>query len=68
MRRITNILALALLALTASGCELVGDLFEIAFWLVAIGFILVLAVIWWLFNKIRGVGRREPPPPGPPPA
>jgi hypothetical protein len=41
-----------LLALSLSGCDLVGDILEAGFWIGAIVVILILVLIVWVISKI----------------
>jgi hypothetical protein len=50
MRRITLLLALSLFA---SGCELIGDIFQAGFVVGIIIIVLIIAVIGWLIGRFR---------------
>lgn len=43
-----------LLAMSASGCEIVGGIFKAGIWVGAIIVILIIAVIMWIINRARG--------------
>jgi hypothetical protein len=42
------------LAVTVSGCEIIGGIFKAGVWVGVIGVVLVLALVLWLFGKARG--------------
>ena len=42
------------LALSMSGCELVGDILEFGFWVGIVIVVLVVAIIAWIVRKLRG--------------
>jgi hypothetical protein len=48
------LLALAIIAVVLPGCSLIGGLIKGAFWLGVIVVLIVIALIWWLVNKMRG--------------
>ena len=37
-----------------AGCGLIAGVIKGAFWLGVIVVVIVIALIWWLFNKMRG--------------
>lgn len=41
------------LAMSMSGCDLVGDIFEFSFWVVVIIIALIIGIVVWLFRKLR---------------
>jgi len=46
-------LALLVLAMTFSSCELVGDIFQAGFYTAIIIIVIVLIIIFWLVSKFR---------------
>lgn len=62
MKRTTTLLLALVVSLTASGCELVGDLLEFGFWMLVILVLVVAAASWGLFRMIARKGGRRPPP------
>lgn len=56
--RVAPFLALALLTLTASGCELVEGIFKVGLWAGIILVVLVVALVAW---GARAVSRRSGP-------
>ncbi len=51
---LTRIAALVFLALSTTGCELVGGIFKAGIWVGAIGVILVVVLIVVGVSKMRG--------------
>jgi hypothetical protein len=51
---LTRILLIVLLAVSAAGCELIGDIFQAGVWVGAIGVILVAVLAVWIVAKARG--------------
>lgn len=51
---ISQLLIFAVLALTLTGCELVGDIFEAGIWVGVIGVVLVVVLIFWIIRKLMG--------------
>ena len=49
-----QVLLLVLVAVTASGCEVVGGIFKAGAWVGALAVILVIAIVGILAAKIRG--------------
>lgn len=45
---------MAVLTLTLSSCELVGDIFEAGMWAAVIIIVLIILLILWIYRKIRG--------------
>lgn len=45
---------LVLLALSVTGCELVGDIMEFTMWMTLIVVAVVIALVMWLVRKLRG--------------
>lgn len=52
MHRLPLLLLLMLVTLSVSGCDLVGDVLEFGFWALLITFVLVVALVVWIFKKI----------------
>ncbi|WP_197088575.1 hypothetical protein [Rufibacter radiotolerans] len=44
---------MAVLTMTLSSCDIVGDIFEAGMWTSVIIIVLVILLILWLFRKIR---------------
>ena len=69
-RRAGILLATLALSLSASGCELVGDVLEFGFWTIIVLVLILAAVVWGGLRMIQRMGRRRdhdaggPPPPG----
>ena len=49
-----RVLPLALLGMSATGCQVVGDIFQAGMWVGVIGVVLVVAIIGFLVSKMRG--------------
>ena len=49
-----HLLLLVLVAVTMSGCELAGDIFQAGAWVGAIAVVFVIAIVGFLVAKIRG--------------
>ena len=49
---INGILFLLLLAVSLTGCRVVGSIFKAGMWIGIIGLVLVIALIFWIFRKI----------------
>lgn len=47
-----SIFTFVLLALTFTGCELVGDIFEAGLWVGVILVVLVVVIIFWVIKKL----------------
>jgi len=45
---------LVLLGMSATGCQVVGDIFQAGMWVGVIGVILVVAIIGFVVSKMRG--------------
>ncbi len=45
---------LVLIAVTLSSCELAGDIFKAGAWTAIIGIVVVVAIIFWIINKLGG--------------
>ncbi len=41
------------LAMSLSGCEIVGDIFKAGFWMAFVLIAIVLAVVFWIVRKMR---------------
>ncbi len=52
--RISQLLLFVLTAVTLTGCELVGDIFEAGIWAGVIIVVLVVVLIFWLIRKLMG--------------
>jgi hypothetical protein len=52
-RRIALLVALSL---TATGCELIGDIFQAGLVVGIIIILLILAIVGWIIGKFRGRG------------
>ena len=48
------LLSTLLMALSLSGCEVIGDIFKAGMWTALILIVLVVLLITWLFRKMRG--------------
>lgn len=55
--RFSLFLVLGLLATTLSGCEVIGGIFKAGAYTGIIIAVVVLALVFWLFNKMRGGNR-----------
>jgi hypothetical protein len=42
-----------LFTLSLSGCQAIGDIFKAGMWTGLIGLVLVIILVFWIFNKIR---------------
>ena len=62
MRRIQTLALVLLLTLPIAGCELIGDLLQIGFWMFVIFIGVIVLAVWALRRAFR---RRTPPPPPP---
>lgn len=47
------LLAIVLLGVTMSSCEIVGDLVEFGVWVGVIIVVAVVALIWWIIRKFK---------------
>ena len=67
MNRRATLLPALLLTLSASGCDLVGDVLEFGFWVLLVLGLIVFGAAWGLFRVVarKGdrAGRHDPPPP-----
>ena len=61
MRRLQALALVLLLTLPIAGCELIGDLIQIGFWMIVIFVGLIVLAVW----ALRRAFRRRPPPPPP---
>ncbi|MDQ3072289.1 MAG: hypothetical protein M3Q97_03365 [Bacteroidota bacterium] len=52
MRKFSLLTIFALLAVTMTSCELVGDIFEAGMWVGIIIVALVIALIIWIIRKV----------------
>jgi hypothetical protein len=50
---VTRLLLIVLLAVSAAGCELIGGIFKAGIWVGAIGIILIVVLIVFIFGKMR---------------
>ena len=57
MRKLLELGLVLLVTITLGGCDLVGDLIELTFWLAAIVVIFLVALASWVWRKIRGPRR-----------
>ena len=48
-----NLLVAIFFTLSLSSCQLVGDIFEAGMWTGLIGLVLIIILVFWIFNKIR---------------
>lgn len=62
MRRASILLFTLALSITQSGCELVGDILELGFWVLLIMALLVAGLAWGGFRAIQKMGRRRDEP------
>lgn len=44
---------LIMLMFTMSSCELIGDIFEAGMWTALIIIVLIVALVGWIFSKMR---------------
>jgi hypothetical protein len=44
---------LILLMFTMSSCEIIGDIFEAGMWTALIIIVLIIALVGWIFSKLR---------------
>lgn len=51
---LSQLLIFSILALTLTGCELVGDIFAAGIWVGVIGLMLVVVLIFWIIRKLMG--------------
>jgi len=49
-----RVMLLVLLGMSATGCQVVGDIFQAGMWVGVIGVILVVAIIGFVVSKMRG--------------
>lgn len=47
---------LVLLSVTASGCELIGDIIKLGIWVGVILVVVVVGLLYWIFSKLRNRG------------
>ena len=47
-------LLLALTLLVTPGCEIIGNIFQAGLVVGIIGVVIVLAIVFWVFGKMRG--------------
>jgi hypothetical protein len=57
VNRFAPTLLVLLLTLTASGCDLVGDVLEFGFWLIVILIAIIVLLGWGIARMVRGRGR-----------
>ena len=48
-----RLLLLLLLAMTASGCEIIGGIFKAGIWVGAIIVVLIVVLVMWIVGKAR---------------
>jgi hypothetical protein len=48
-----QVLLLVLLAMSVSGCQVIGDIFQAGMWVGVIAVVLIIAVIGFIVSKIR---------------
>jgi hypothetical protein len=48
-----NLLVIVFFTLSLSSCQLVGDIFQAGMWTGLIGLVLIIILVFWIFNKIR---------------
>jgi hypothetical protein len=49
----SNLLVVVFFTLSLSSCQLVGDIFQAGMWTGLIGLVLIIILVFWIFNKIR---------------
>lgn len=49
-----RVLIILLLAIAASGCEIVGGIFKAGVWVGVIAVVVVLALVLWLVSRAKG--------------
>lgn len=65
-RRFQPLLALLLLSVAISGCDLIGDVIQFGFWTIVILIGVIVLLIWGLRASMRSRRRDgNPPPPQP---
>lgn len=52
--RLPVLLLVLVIPIAFAGCGLIAGVIKGAFWLGVIVVVIVIALIWWLFNKMRG--------------
>lgn len=50
---LARLLPILLLAVAASGCEIVGGIFKAGLWVGAIVVVLIVVLIFWIVGKVR---------------
>jgi hypothetical protein len=48
-----NLIVSLFFVFTLSSCDVIGDIFEAGIWTGLIGLVLVIVLVFWLFNKMR---------------
>lgn len=48
-----NLVIAFLLTFVMSSCDVIGGIFEAGMWTGLIGLVLVIILVFWIFNKIR---------------
>jgi hypothetical protein len=51
---LSRLFLIVLLAMTLTGCEVVGGIFKAGMWVGIVMAVLVVALIMWIFGKARG--------------
>ena len=51
--RILSIAAIAIIATTFGGCEMIGDILQFGIWVGVIFMVVVIGLLYWLFSKFR---------------
>jgi hypothetical protein len=50
---LVNLVIAFLLTFIMSGCDVIGGIFEAGMWTGLIGLVLVIILVFWIFNKMR---------------
>ena len=50
---LVNLIIAFLLTFVMSSCDVIGGIFEAGMWTGLIGVVLLIIVVFWIFNKIR---------------
>jgi len=51
---LSRLFLIVLLAMTLTGCEVIGGIFKAGMWVGIVMAVLVVALIMWIFGKARG--------------
>jgi uncharacterized membrane protein YkvI len=54
LTRVLMLVLLAVVALSASGCEVIGDIFKAGVWVGALFIVAIIAIVGFIAAKIRG--------------